>query len=60
MILIDNLKKTVERFEQYGEIYYNSCLELNNVLETEICNKINYKFKNKIPFKVNFRQEQFG
>jgi hypothetical protein len=44
LILIDNLKKTVERFEPYGEIYFSNCLELNNVLEDEIANKIGYKF----------------
>lgn len=44
LILIDNLKKTVERFEPYGEIYFSNCLELNHVLEEEIANKLGYKF----------------
>lgn len=44
LILIDNLKKTVERFEPYGEIYFSNCLELNYVLEEQIANKLGYKF----------------
>ena len=44
LILVDNLKKTIERFEPYGEIYFSNCLELNNVLEEEIANKLGYKF----------------
>lgn len=43
-ILIDNLKKTVERFEPYGEIYFSNCSELNYILEQEIANKLNYKY----------------
>jgi hypothetical protein len=44
LILIDNLKQTVERFEPYGEIYFSNCLELNHVLEEELANKLKYKF----------------
>jgi hypothetical protein len=44
LILIDNLKKTVERFEPYGEIYFSNCTELNSVLKTEISDKLNYVF----------------
>jgi hypothetical protein len=44
LILIDNLKKTVERFEPYGEIYFSNCLQLNSTLEEEIANKLEYKF----------------
>ena len=44
LILIDNFRKTVERFEPYGEIYFLNCLELNTVLEKEIANKLNYKY----------------
>jgi hypothetical protein len=44
LILIDNLKKTVERFEPYGEIYFSNCTELNLILEQELANKLDYKF----------------
>jgi hypothetical protein len=44
LILIDNLKKTVERFEPYGEIYFLNCLQLNSTLEEEIANKLGYKY----------------
>ena len=44
LILIDNLKKTVERFEPYGEIYFSNCAELNLMLEQELANNLGYKF----------------
>jgi len=44
LILIDNQKKIVERFEPYGEIYFANGVELNGIIETEIANKIGYKF----------------
>ena len=44
LILIDNLKKTVERFEPYGEIYFSNCVELNLMLEQELANNLGYKF----------------
>lgn len=44
LILIDNLKKTVERFEPYGEIYFSNCAELNLMLERLIANKLGYRF----------------
>jgi hypothetical protein len=44
LILIDNLKQTVERFEPYGEIYFSNCAELNFMLEHEIANNLGYKF----------------
>jgi hypothetical protein len=44
LILIDNLKKTVERFEPYGEIYFSNCAELNLTLENELAEKIGYRF----------------
>jgi hypothetical protein len=44
LILIDNLKKTVERFEPYGEIYFSNCLDLNQVLEDQLASKIGYTY----------------
>jgi hypothetical protein len=44
LILIDNLKKTVERFEPYGEIYFSNCVELNLMLEQELANNLGYNF----------------
>lgn len=44
LILVDNLKRTIERFEPYGEIYFANCFALNQVLEEELANKLEYKF----------------
>ena len=44
LILIDNLKRTVERFEPYGEIYFSNCTELNLILEQELSDKLGYTF----------------
>jgi len=44
LILIDNLKKTIERFEPYGEIYFSNCAELNLTLERELANRLGYTF----------------
>jgi hypothetical protein len=44
LILIDNLKKTVERFEPYGEIYFSNCAELNLTLEHELADELGYAF----------------
>jgi hypothetical protein len=45
LLIIDIDKKTVERFEPYGEIYYESILKLDEVLKKEICDKLdNYNY----------------
>lgn len=45
LLIIDTDKKTVERFEPYGEIYYESILKLDTVLKKEICDKLeNYNY----------------
>jgi hypothetical protein len=45
ILIIDTNKKTVERFEPYGEIYYDSILKLDEVLKKEICDKLdNYNY----------------
>lgn len=45
LLIIDTDKKTVERFEPYGEIYYESILKLDAVLKEEICDKLhNYNY----------------
>jgi hypothetical protein len=45
LLIIDTDKKTVERFEPYGEIYYDSILQLDDVLKKEICDKLEgYKY----------------
>ena len=44
LILIDNYKKIVERFEPYGEIYFANGIEINNTLQEEIANKIGYTY----------------
>jgi hypothetical protein len=60
LILIDNLKKTVERFEPYGEIYFSNCLEINNVLEKEIANKMKYEYIFTQPYPgFQIRSDEF-
>lgn len=44
IILIDNKKNIVERFEPYGEIYYINGIGINKMIENEIAKKLNYKF----------------
>jgi hypothetical protein len=45
ILIIDIDKKTVERFEPYGEIYYKSILKLDEILKKEICDKLeNYNY----------------
>jgi hypothetical protein len=45
LLIIDTDKKTVERFEPYGEIYYDSILKLDDILKKEICDKLEgYKY----------------
>jgi hypothetical protein len=45
LLIIDTDKKTVERFEPYGEIYYESILKLDDILKKEICDKLeNYNY----------------
>ena len=44
LVLVDNLKKTVERFEPYGEIYFSNCAELNLTLENELAQKLGYTY----------------
>jgi hypothetical protein len=44
IILIDNFKKIVERFEPYGKILYNDSLDLNNMIIRTICKPLDYQF----------------
>lgn len=44
-LIIDNKKKIVERFEPYGDIEIDNSIELNAMIEKNICEKINYKFE---------------
>jgi hypothetical protein len=43
-LIVDNKRKIIERFEPYGEIEIDNSLELNKIIEKNICKKINYKF----------------
>jgi hypothetical protein len=45
IIIIDNRKKIVERFEPYGEINYYNSLDLNNFIIKNISEPIDYEFK---------------
>lgn len=40
LLIIDIDKKSISRFEPYGEIYYESTLKLDNMIINEICNKL--------------------
>lgn len=44
-IIVDTKRNVIERFEPYGEIELENSLELNKMIEKNICNKINYKFE---------------
>ena len=44
LILIDNILKTVERFEPYGDVYFHFGDGLNKMIEEEISDKLEYKF----------------
>jgi hypothetical protein len=44
VIIVDNNNKIVERFEPYGEMVLTNSKEINYMIETQIANKINYKF----------------
>jgi hypothetical protein len=43
-IIYDKALNEIERFEPYGEIYFANCFALNQVLEEELANKLEYKF----------------
>jgi hypothetical protein len=43
-LIVDNKKKIIERFEPYGEIEIGNSLELNKMIDNNICKKINYQF----------------
>lgn len=44
IILIDNNKKIVERFEPYGELLYSTSNDLNFFIKKNICDEIGYEF----------------
>lgn len=43
-LIVDNKKKIVERFEPFGKITIDNSLDLNKVIQTNICNVIKYNF----------------
>ena len=44
VIIVDNKKKIIERFEPYGEIIYNNLHDLNNMIKINIADKLGYQF----------------
>jgi hypothetical protein len=44
IIIIDNNKKIVERFEPYGEMIFTNTIDINNMIQTQIANQLGYKF----------------
>lgn len=43
-IIIDNIKKTVERFEPYGEMIFTNSKDINKMIETKISKPLGYNF----------------
>lgn len=44
VLILDNIEKTVERFEPYGEMIYTSSNDINDLIITQIANPLGYKF----------------
>ena len=43
-IIIDNKKKTIERFEPYGEMIFNNSSDINLIINNYIAKPLGYKF----------------
>lgn len=43
-IIIDNVKKTVERFEPYGEMIFANSRDINKIIENKIAKPLGYNF----------------
>jgi hypothetical protein len=44
LILIDNINKTIERFEPYGEMIFTNSQDINQMIQSQIANPLGYKF----------------
>lgn len=43
-IIVDNISKTVERFEPYGEMIFNNSNDINLMIDSQIAKPLGYKF----------------
>jgi hypothetical protein len=50
LLLIDLENKIVDRFEPYGEIYFNSTIKIDEVIKKEIADNINFKYNSIQPY----------
>lgn len=61
IIIIDNLNKIVERFEPYGELNISNSNDINNMIQKNISNILNYDFKFVQPYPgFQSRSDEFG
>lgn len=44
IIIVDNINKTVERFEPYGEMIYTNSIDINDMIQKQIAVPLGYKF----------------
>ena len=60
-IIIDNVNKIVERFEPYGEMFFNNSNDINIMIQTNIANQLGYEFKFIQPYPgFQSRSDEFG
>lgn len=43
-IIVDNVKKTIERFEPYGEMIFTNSSDINHIINDSIAKPLGYKF----------------
>lgn len=60
ILFIDNKNKVVERFEPYGDISFYNSRELNSMLESNLVNVLDYKYKFVQPYPgFQLRSDEF-
>ena len=50
LLLIDLENKIIDRFEPYGEIYFNSTIKIDEILKKEIADNINFIYNSIQPY----------
>jgi hypothetical protein len=60
-IIIDNINKTVERFEPYGEMPFTNSQDINDMINLNIAQLLQYKFVFVQPYPgFQSRSDEFG
>lgn len=60
ILFVDNNNKVVERFEPYGDISFYNSRELNSMLESQLINILDYKYKFVQPYPgFQLRSDEF-